>query len=266
MLRCPTCRMPLARQGKTYRCISGHSFDVARSGYVNLLRSGSARPRGDDASMLQGRRAFLEKGYYESLLRRLIEIAAGSVPGARLLDIGCGEGYYTGALARAMPAGCETWGLDISKAAVDMAARHHPEANFAVANARDLPIQSESVDVLVCVFGPSELREYARVVKASGFAIIVRPGSDHLVELRRHLYREVRLPGRGDAPTLASGWRTARRSEIRYRMLVRRSVRESLLAMTPYAWSGSEESRKAVLDSASEALTSHFVIQELRPG
>ncbi len=265
MLRCPVCRSPLARQCKSYRCGRGHRFDVARSGYVNLLGTGTARPRGDEPEMLRNRRAFLEAGWYrqlqDAITGRVTSALGPAAPSLRLLDVGCGEGYYTGALASALPAGSEAWGIDISRRAIEMAARRHPEARFAVAAARDLPIEDASVEVLVSIFGPYEPAEFGRVLKGSGRAIIVRPGADHLVEWRRRLYRELRAPGRREVSP-EGGWRSVERFELRYCMALGEQDRERLLAMTPYAWAGGEYSRQAII-TAPEAVTAHFLIFEL---
>ena len=266
MLRCPVCRSPLARQGKRYRCVRGHSFDVARSGYVNLLRSGSAHSRGDALAMVRSRRAFLEAGHYRPLLeelKRRVPRSHLAQDGVRsLLDVGCGEGYFTAGLAEAIP-GWEVWGIDISRDAVDLAARRHPEVNFAVAAARDLPILDASVDVAVSTFGPHEPGELRRVLRPRGRLLVASPGAAHLVELRRMLYRDVRPPGHQAVEDLRAGWTLIDRAELRYVLKLDLGERGALLAMTPYAWAGSEDSRRAVLDLPT--ITAHFVITELMP-
>jgi 23S rRNA (guanine745-N1)-methyltransferase len=261
------CRAPLARHGKTYRCERGHSFDVARSKYVNLLRSGVSRTRGDDRNMLRSRRAFLEAGHYLPLLaeltRQVMALAASTQSSLKLLDVGCGEGYFTAGLARAMPSGSEIWGMDISHAAVEMASRQYPKAGFAVASARDLPVLDAAVDRLVCIFGPHEIDEYGRVLKPSGRLILVRPGADHLVEIRRVLYRELRVPGRRDLDLAMGEWRLVHRSDLRLALGLSAEDRRNLMAMTPYGWAGSEESRLVALRIAS--VTAHFLVEAWRP-
>lgn len=266
MLRCPACPAPLARHGKTYRCERGHSFDVARSGYVNLFRSTVGRARGDDRDMLRSRRAFLEAGHYLPLMADLtgrVPGSAGIAPSLKALDVGCGDGYFTAGLARVAPDGSEVWGMDISQAAVDLASRRHPGPGFAVASARDLPVLDRAVDLLVCVFGPHEFNEYRRLLNSSGRLILVRPGADHLVEIRRALYRDLRLPGRSSANLAMSGWELADRSDLRLVLELSADDRRNLLAMTPYVWAGSEESRRVALQESS--VTAHFMIEDWRP-
>jgi 23S rRNA (guanine745-N1)-methyltransferase len=219
--------------------------------------------------MLHSRRAFLDAGFYEPLLHeviaRAIAIAGLAAGPTRLLDVGCGEGYFTGGLARALSARSEIWGLDISRAAVDVAAKRHRESNFAVARARDLPIRDRAVDILICIFGPSQPAEYRRVLNSAGRAIVVGPGRDHLIELRSQLYWEVRPPGRGSSRSFGSEWRSAPRAELRYPMRLTRQDRRHLFAMTPYAWAGVAESRHALFGSATGEITAHFLIFELAP-
>jgi len=130
--------------------------------------------------MVRRRRAFLETGHYRPLLeelKRRVPPSHLAQHGLRsLLDVGCGEGYFTAGLAEAL-AGWEVWGIDISRDAVDVAARRHPEVNFAVAAARDLPILDASVDVAVSTFGPHEPGELRRVLRPGGRLLVASPGA-----------------------------------------------------------------------------------------
>jgi 23S rRNA (guanine745-N1)-methyltransferase len=136
------CGRPLSRLGPRYTCDQRHSFDVAREGYVNLLRAGQRRSRGDTVQMLRARRAFLSEGYYDRLADRLSErllelaqIRSGDEE-CRVLDVGCGEGFFLrqiGAMADqrgVFP--ISRFGVDVSRGAVRLAARADQEATFAV--------------------------------------------------------------------------------------------------------------------------------------
>jgi SAM-dependent methyltransferase len=135
LFRGPVCGAPLAKAERLYRCPRGHAFDVARQGYVNLLRKG-ARGRGDPLRMLQARRAFLEAGYYKTLserLNRLVEEAAESLNReVRVLDAGRGEGFYLRRLQQvsAEPQSLIRCGIDISRDAIRLAARRDPGSPF----------------------------------------------------------------------------------------------------------------------------------------
>src|SRR5215510_14094118 len=177
MWRCPVCRLPLFAAANAYHCRRGHSFDVARSGYVNLLlghRRRSASP-GDSPEMVRSRRLILEEGHYAPLERLIGGLAvrhlvATPVMPARLLDTGCGEGYFTDALSRHLGShvAVEAAGIDVSRFAVDMAARRYRQIRFAVASVRDLPVITGAADIVVSIFAPRNDPEFARVLKRSG--------------------------------------------------------------------------------------------------
>ena len=121
MLRCPNCHAELKREGKAFRCRNGHSFDVARQGYVNLLVN-ARRETGDNKEMVSARTAFLEQGHYRCLRDALCEIIR-SLPVQVIADCGCGEGYYTQAAAEE---GKDVYAFDMSKYALMKCARRHP--------------------------------------------------------------------------------------------------------------------------------------------
>ena len=47
-LRCPVCAGALEKRAGASRCPKNHSFDIAKSGYVNLLLNSSQGHHGDD--------------------------------------------------------------------------------------------------------------------------------------------------------------------------------------------------------------------------
>ena len=158
-LRCPLDQRPLQLQGRTLRCEQGHSFDVARQGYVNLLGAGDKRSRdpGDSKEMIVARREFLEAGHYAPVADTLGELLhARLVEGARVVDAGCGEGYYLHRLYeqidRAVRGAVHITGYDISKWALQAGARRFP-ATWVVASNRSIPLADNSADLLLCMFG-----------------------------------------------------------------------------------------------------------------
>lgn len=189
---CPICSSVLTREANRYTCSGGHSFDVARENYVNLLppnRRHSKTP-GDDKEMAAARTRFLEGGWYSPLrdtLCSLVEQYAPSSP--TLLDAGCGEGWYTQALARAVSLkGGRTAGVDLSKPAVKKAAKRCPGSEIAVASVYHLPLEGNSVDLLTDCFSPLAVAEFFRVLKPGGKFLYVVPGPRHLWELKEVLY------------------------------------------------------------------------------
>ncbi|MEZ4645517.1 MAG: methyltransferase domain-containing protein [Chloroflexota bacterium] len=195
-LICPVCHSPLAAHELALRCEQGHSFDRAREGYVNLLLSRKKLPDtvGDAAFMLQARRRFLDSGAYAALHTAVNQLAYASLTNqpecVSVLDAGCGEGYYISQLgqflAHRMPetAVC-TFGTDIAKTAVKLAARRDPATQFLVADTNQfIPCADESLHLLLNVFAPRHPVEFARVLAVGGHLLIVIPGPEHLAQLR----------------------------------------------------------------------------------
>ena len=188
---CPVCQAAMEQEDCGLRCSSGHVFDRAREGYVNLLPANQKHSKdpGDDRQMVQARSLFLDHGCYEPLRKKLCELAAEAVRDREdplLLDAGCGEGYYTSALAAQM----RVLGVDLSKAAVKKAAKRcrGTGAEIAVASCYRLPVEDASVDVLVDCFSPLAVGEFRRVLRPGGTFLYVIPGPRHLWELKQVLY------------------------------------------------------------------------------
>lgn len=189
---CPICGKALIREPGRYTCGGGHSFDIAKEGYVNLLpanRQHSKAP-GDDREMAAARTRFLEGGWYGPLRESLCVLVEQYAPESpTLLDAGCGEGWYTAALAQTVAArGGRTAGVDLSKPAVKKAARRCPVGEFAVASVYHLPLADGAVDILTDCFSPLAAEEFYRVLKPGGKFLYVVPGARHLWELKEILY------------------------------------------------------------------------------
>lgn len=178
---CPICGNPLFKTENTLKCLSSHSFDKHKSGYVNLLiKNARGKRYGDDTAMVLSRTTFLEKGYYAPLRDALCKIIG---QGHTVLDSGCGEGYYTNAFAVANT----VCGIDISKDALKYAAKKCKSAEFAVASVGAIPLPDNSIDTVVCIFAP-ESDEFSRVLKKGGRLITVVPMENHLFELKKAVY------------------------------------------------------------------------------
>ncbi len=186
MLLCPVrdCHMVLAREERRLLCPRGHSFDVARSGYINLLQPQDRRSNqpGDTAAAVAGRRRLHDLGVTEPLLRTVAEIVAAS-PDDIVLDAGCGDGFYLGSLAR--QTGFDAHGVDISVPAVDAAARRYPGCEWIVANAdRFVPYADRSFSIVLSITARMKASEFRRVLRDDGRLLVAVPSPEDLIELR----------------------------------------------------------------------------------
>ena len=178
------CGMPLVREGQRVVCARGHSFDVARSGYINLLQPQDRRSKepGDTAAAVQARRRLHDLGVTEPLLRGIAELAAAS-PSDVVLDAGCGDGFYLGSLARAI--GFDAHGIDISAPAVNAAARRYPGCEWIAANAdRFVPYAEHTFSLVLSITARMNAPEFRRVLREEGRLLIAVPAPDDLIELR----------------------------------------------------------------------------------
>lgn len=191
--RCPACGGMLTTEKPAWRCAAGHSYDVARQGYVNLLPVGqkhSLHP-GDTREMVAARRAFLDAGYYAPIAQAVCRCLqqAGCAP-ETILDVGCGEGYYLAAVGAQYPQ-AQRWGVDISKEAVRCAAARDKAARWLVASAAHLPFAERSFSCLLSMFALTEAQEFARVLQPNGVFLQVIAGEEHLMGLKRIIYPEI---------------------------------------------------------------------------
>ncbi len=186
MLLCPVrdCHLALVREPRRLVCPRRHSFDVSRSGYINLLQPQERRSRqpGDTTSAIAGRRRLHDSGVTQPLLRAIAEIIAAS-PGDVVLDAGCGEGFYLGTLAH--ESAFDAHGIDISIPAVDAAARRYPQCQWIVGNAdRFVPFADASFSLVTSITARLNPSEFFRVLRPSGRLLVALPAPDDLIELR----------------------------------------------------------------------------------
>lgn len=239
VLICPVCGGMLENTGKSYICPKRHSFDIARSGYVNLLLSKHAGKavHGDNKLMVQARRDFLDKGWYAPLSEAVCEEALKyAKSGSVVLDAGCGEGYYTSNLRASfdrLDIAAKMYGVDISKVAAEYAAKRDKSVRFAAASVFHLPVASGSCDMLVTMFAPYCGEEYVRVLKSGGVMIMAIPAENHLWELKQAIYD---TPYKNEVkPYELDGFEHVSARRVGFTMELRDSTDiRSLFSMTPY--------------------------------
>jgi 23S rRNA (guanine745-N1)-methyltransferase len=165
-------------------CPRGHSFDIARSGYINLLQPQDRRSRhpGDTAAAVAARRRLHDSGVTQPLLERISQLARTATRDI-VLDAGCGDGYYLGSLSRAT--GCEGHGVDISLPAIEAAAKRYPECEWIVANAdRFVPFADRSFSFVTSITARMNPPEFRRVLQDDGRLLVALPAPNDLIELR----------------------------------------------------------------------------------
>jgi 23S rRNA (guanine745-N1)-methyltransferase len=196
------CTLPLRRRDLSWVCDAGHAYDIARSGYVNLLQPQDRRSRGagDSKAAIDARASLLESGVGRTLIDTLAARAAALQIGETpvVVDLGSGSGDGLAAIARRCSG--TGIGIDLSTAAAGRAARRFPDLTWIVANAdRRLPLVDGSVDLVSSIHGRRNAAEVARVLAPGRYLLIAVPAADDLIELRELVQGQRVEQDRGDA-------------------------------------------------------------------
>ena len=235
MLICPNCGESLIKNANTLKCANNHSFDIASAGYCNLLVGSKAGEfRGDTKEMVMARRNFLDSGAYEPLQKAVCD-AVYSLSPSVIIDAGCGEGYYTRAVAEKLSQSGDITiiGADISKTATQYAAKRDKVTTYITASCFHMPVQSACADLVLSLFAPSAAEEFSRVLKPEGRVLQVVPGDDHLWELKEAVYENA-YKNREEKHTL-EGFELISRNKITYRRTIDSpDLIKALFSMTPY--------------------------------
>jgi 23S rRNA (guanine745-N1)-methyltransferase len=248
---CPLDGGSLLRQDRVWRCANGHSFDEAREGYVNLLPVQNKRSKdpGDSREMVLARSRFLQSGAYEPIAETVSGmVLSGLSEDASLncLDAGCGEGYYLRHLCRAGESlgSLHVLGLDISKWAIQAAAKRDSRSAWVVGSNARLPLPSASVDWILSLFGFPVYPEFARVLKQGACLLQADAGTDHLRELREIIYPSLNA-ARKDRALLPEGFAVGAVQQLRYPIYLESAQKiADLLAMTPHLYRASVAGRE----------------------
>ena len=258
---CPKCAMPLSVfDGAVAKCQSNHSYDRAKAGYYNLLLSSAAGTHGDNREMVEARRNFLDTGAYKPLADKVAELAARYVGGGRLLDIGCGEGYYTDIIQkRICDTGASVSAFDISRDAVKYAHKRNPCIELAVASAYHMPVADSYFDCVVNMFSPLAPAEIHRALKDSGVFIMAIPGENHLFGLKRAVYE---TPYKNEVSSSdILGFELISTERISYNLtLDEKGKIKSLFMMTPYAYRTREADKKRLFELDTLTTEIEFII------
>ena len=265
---CPACGSALEREDRALRCANGHSYDIARQGYVHLLpvKQMHAKIPGDTKQMVDARRVFLSGGYYDAFRDKLAELTDKYLPeNGVILDAGCGEGWYDRCIARQFEeAGrpLELAGFDIAKPAVRLAAKALPSARYAVASSFHQPVRTGWADVLLNCFSPFAQEEFLRVLRPGGRLIYAVPGAEHLFQMKAVLYEK---PYKNPVQEVAyPGFRAIGEREVQGTITVPHDQLEALFAMTPYYWKTPRDgaARLAALPELTTDIAFRFLVFE----
>lgn len=271
LLACPLDGSSLQKNGNSWQCNAGHSFDISRQGYVHLLPVQNKRSKnpGDNKEMIAARHRFLDNGFYQPIAEALSKAVfpeGFSEQALSCLDAGCGEGYYMRHLADHAPENIKLImaGLDISKWAVLSAAKQDKKPAWLVASNANLPILAGTLDRVLCLFGFPVYPEFSRVLKPGGEVVQVDAGPSHLKELREIIYPELKeaKQGRGTTP---AGFTSVETSVSRYSLtLPDKNAINDVLAMTPHLYRANSEglARAAELDSLN--VTVEAIIKRIK--
>ncbi len=265
IFRCPVCGDAMKMETATLVCAKRHTFDLARRGYLNLLRR-PARTR-YDTTMLTARQTLCRSGFFTPLIDTLRDIIMQETTSHShstdvILDAGCGEGTHLRQLTDALQhSGSDRFqglGLDISKDGIQLATRDSWDIIWCVANLSQLPIQEHCCDVVLNILSPANYDEFSRVLSKSGILIKVVPGTRHLEELRA-------LMNAGDTHQPSSPKRVIQHfstycglratQHLTYPVTLKSEQVAQVLTMTPLSWNANAEQRERVFKIGFSEMT-----------
>jgi len=291
-LKCPLCNNSLAKHEQSLICENQHTYDIARSGYINLLpvNEKSSKNPGDSKEMVAARANFLNQNHYLPIITKINTFIAAKIATATLtqssssadsgiqrnidsgiplktskiplsiLDAGCGEGYYLTKIKNYFNASVNCLGIDISKAAIHAAAKRSKEICWCVASIYHLPIIDHSQDLIINIFSPYDFTELLRVAKKDAIIILVIPNDKHLIEIKNLVYKnqqnytsnERLLCKLQEHPNLS----IINTEQVTYNFnLANQEAIKNLFAMTPFYWKSSQDIQKILADKESMQVT-----------
>ena len=264
-LICPICACPLSLQGNSLKCENRHCFDFASSGYINLLKPGKKNntKAGDCKEMIKARTNFFESGAYESIAEKICELV-DRYPSKIIIDAGCGEGYYTKFIAT--DPSRLVYGVDMSKFGCEHGAKSAKRSGMAnllycVSSIFELPLDSESTDLIINMFAPVAEREFHRVLKSGGYFIVASAGIDHLDGLKAILYDDVY---KNEEKFLSyEGFELIKKENLKYTVKITgNSTIYNLFTMTPYFYRTSINDKKKLegVDEITTTIEVNFLV------
>lgn len=255
MFLCPICKNELQKSNNSLRCINNHCYDIASSGYVNLLNPGKRNnaKSGDSKEMVRARSNFFASGVYSPISNMLCDIV-NPLSKEVIVDAGCGEGYYTCNVAKSNTESI-VLGFDVTKFGCEHGSKVAKRENllnvfFSVGNIFELPLKGSFADIVINAFAPVASDEFLRVLKSGGHLIVLSAGVDHLIGLKKLLYKDT-YQNEEKFPRY-EGFETPIIKNLKYETkILGNETIKNLFTMTPYYFRTSLEDKKK-LDNVSE--------------
>lgn len=272
ILACPIDKLELLRKDNCYQCVNGHSFDIAKQGYVNLLpvQHKKSKNPGDSKAMVQARTRFLDGGFYQLIADKLSEIIFQQLNSAAtncIFDAGCGEGYYLDKVINAARLIdndiCISFlGMDISKPAIIAASKRNKQVSWVVGTNSQPPFLDQSVDVIFCVFGFHSFSGFKNILKPKGKLILVEPGEKHLQELREIIYAEPSTDKVAIKSTAENDYTLIDTRTLEFKIELNSNGQIlDLLSMTPHLFRASSEGKSSIENMESLSLTTDIIFR-----
>ena len=264
---CPLCQSPLIQHlpSQGYYCKNKHHFDKAKEGYLNLLpvQHKKSKEPGDSRAMMRSRRHFLEAGFYQTMAQAITSIIDNhktETSPMHILDMGCGEGYYSRQIETLSnhSENLDLHGIDIAKNAIFAAAKKQPNAHFIVASSKSMPYTNEYFDLILRVYAPSNDSEVLRLLKNNGLLLLVTPGPRHLWQLKEFIYKKV--TEHTIEIDLPKGFEQVESQSVSYKIKPDQEQRMALLQMTPFAWRAKGEVQNNIQRATGLEIETDFIL------
>lgn len=273
MLVCPVCQNVLKLNGKNLSCENNHSFDQAKQGYFNLLLNNAKNSQspGDNAAMVKARQEFLDSGLYKSIsdtVNQLVIEHLWQTQSPVLLDLACGEGYYTQQLHHSLDdlqVNHTLYGLDISKDAIKAGAKRDKSIKWIVANGFKAPFEAHSLHCVLNMFNRVNAKALHTLCRQDGKVIIASAAKFHLQQLKQAIYETPKFDEFDMVKEMENEFTHDVRQQLDFSIKLKPENTQALLGMTPHAWRSSPETQKTLLDNPELELRVNVNIDAFTP-
>jgi len=247
---CPICRNKLDRNEQSFICENRHCFDISREDYVNLLpvQQKKSKNPGDNKIMIQSRQDFLNNHFYDILISPCAEIINRFISTrfehCCLVDVGCGDGFFTSKIYSQLTQPAYCYGMDISKEAVKVSAKNDKSINWFVASFNDIPLPDKSIDIILKINAPISYEKSLNKLSDNGIIISVTPGKSHLSGLKSIIYEDPQTHEKESCPASYSALDS---KELNARMKLNNETDiKNLFMMTPFYWNASQKAKDKI--------------------